>query len=657
MSDTIDSALSSLFRRARVDLKFGIERRVFGFEPVKSGSESFSYQNEWISLRGHSKAIDKGFRYRLRIENRSRSSIRITRLHFPAEGGLGAFLEGFDPRKVVFLRNGYQSWSTVRSYRISDKPLRPRLGLVSLATSNMANLPSNTPGRLSSEMYSVIMNLDGGAAMLVGQGKPFNQFLYILLNVDRRGGGSFFELIYDFGRQMIEPGQTIDLDEILFLFGSRPEVEQSYFHGIKKEIGYEPPKRNLKGWCSWYQYYNRISPELLYRNLRALKDRGIDCDFFQIDDGWQAGVGDWLDQSPAFEGRMSELADAIRAAGMKPGLWFAPFAASGDSELARLHPEYILKNEYGKYLKAGYNPIWKGFYYGLDVTHPRYAERLREVVRVMAREWGFEYLKCDFLFAGCLRGAAHHNLDLSRSMILKEGMRLIREEAGAGAVMIGCGMPLSAGIGLVDAMRVGPDTGDFWIKLSGKFLRTGAMVGVRNSLRNFMVRSPMHKRLWLNDPDCVMIRDDDTGLSPAERQAQMDAIALSGGILMYSDDIETLSPQAVSELSLVNRVSDECFRGQAVAVDAMEKELPEIFYNSAGYVAFFNFRGGRSRQFALAGLRQCAPGIRALVDQRSGERLELGDTLVLRNMKHHASRLFAVEAPGGRGAPRGPLRS
>jgi alpha-galactosidase len=308
-----------------------------------------------------------------------------------------------------------------------------------------------------------------------------------------------------------------------------------------------------------------------------------------------------------------------------------------------VHPEYILKDEGGRKLRAGYNPIWKGFYYGLDATHPRYAEYLRQVIETMVHDWGFEYLKCDFLFSACLRGAVHHELALSRAQVLKEGMGLIRKAAGPGTVIIGCGMPLSAGIGGVDAMRVGPDTGDFWIQPSARLLRTGSMVGARNSMRNFMVRSPMHKRLWLNDPDCVMIRDKDTRLKPGEREAQMDAIALSGGLLMYSDDFSALSPQAYADLATIDRVSADCFKGRSIAIDLMEQEIPEIYYNTSGYVGFFNFQGRlRPRVYDLTILRRYETKMKYLVDCRTGERLEVGEKLEL-SLRRHGSRLFAIE--------------
>jgi len=638
-----DLQTDHIFPKARVELKFGIERRHFILEAGEDPGGGIRYANELLELVVRRRELPDGWGYSLRLRSLTTKSIRLTRLRLPIEGGLSAFLGDYDSRQVSFLRNGYQSWSTVRSYRISDRPLRPRLGLVSLATSNMANLPSNIPGMLSSEMYSIITDLRTGNSLLVGQTPPFDQFFYINLNIERGSGRSFFELTWDFGRQMVEPHRAFDLDGIVFIEGTRPEVEQSYFHGIRESTGYVPPEKNLRGWCSWYQYYDRITPEIMYRNIKALKERGLGFDFFQIDDGYQTAVGDWLEEKPAWKGRMKEMADAIRAAGMRPGIWLAPFSCAARSEIFKMHPEYVLRNEYGKVLDAGYNPVWKGMYHGLDITHPRFAEYLREVIRTMVQDWGFEYLKCDFLFSACLRGANHHELDLSRSMILKKGMSIIREEAGPEATIIGCGMPLSSGIGLVDAMRVGPDTGDFWTKFAGRLLRMGSMVGARNSIRNFTVRSPMHKRLWLNDPDCVMIRDTDTGLSPAERLTQMDAIALSGGLLMYSDDFSTLSERAFADLALIDKVSSDCFDGRAIAVDVMWNEIPEIYLNTSGYVGFFNYGWRRTKRYDLRILATYQPGLRALVDVRSGERIPVGKELVLENMPRHGSRLFRIE--------------
>ena len=315
--------------------------------------------------------------------------------------------------------------------------------------------------------------------------------------------------------------------------------------------------------------------------------------FVQIDEGYQRAVGDWLQLNEPFRDQMRRLADTIREAGFRPGLWLAPFVAAAKSELAKIHPEYILRDEHGRRLFAGFNPWWPGKYYvGLDATNPRFEEYLRRVIRTMVGEWGFEYLKCDFLFGGCLRGGTHHNLYLSRAEVLRYGMDVIRAEADAHAknpvVIAGCGMPLVPGIGTVDVMRVGPDTGGFWIERRGQLLRTGSNIGVRNSIRNSLVRAPMHRSLWHNDPDCLMLRRNGTKLSAAQRRTQINAIVLTGGVLLFSDDFAALDAGVLAEIRTIQGVIDECFTGRLIPWDVMERELPRIVVNTAGYVGVFN---------------------------------------------------------------------
>jgi alpha-galactosidase len=632
-----------------VQLKFGIKRKVIPLQRTASGPRgSFRYINEYIELNGRwDNSPVFGSLLCLRLTNISTSSIRITRLVFPTENGLDDYIKDFDPDSISFLRNGYQSWSTARSYKLKDKPLRPWLGFVSLASSNMANLPSNTAGIISSEMYSIICDSKKDEDFLVGQCDPFNQFFYIQLNLfGSPSRKSHFELVYDFGRKLIAPGDSLDLDGILMAKGETHTLQRLYFSYIRDRMKIRIPKENVRGWCTWYCYLNKISPDEVLKNLEAIKKRELQLDFIQIDDGYQQKVGDWLQLQPDFEGKMRVISDAIQEAGYRPGIWIAPFVAERKSELAEIHPEYLLRNEYGKAIVAGYNFFWPGrLYYGLDITNPRFEEYIRNVIRTVVQEWGFSYIKCDFLFGGCLRGGTHNDLSLSRAEVLKYGMKLIREEAGKDTFIVGCGMPLSTGIGTVDAMRVGPDTGPYWKKPGMGILNTGAIVGMRNSIRNFTVRSAMHKRLWLSDPDCLMIRTDHTGLTSHERASQINAIILSGGLLLYSDNFAALPDRIFNEIETINSLSEECFEGFPVAIDLMEQEMPEIVYNTAGYLGIFNFSKGRKTKTAdLSLLPDEENHITQLQDVWNGDVVDVegAGQLTLKKMSPHSSRLFRV---------------
>ena len=575
-----------------IQLKYGILRKQYPLKLISTAKRSkFTYRNEFVELSGSWKEIDDhSCALSLELTNLHDLSIRVTRLTFPAENGLEKFIQGIPSQDIAFLRNGYQSWSTARSYRPKEKPLRPWLQIVSQFSSNMANLPSNMPGIFSSEMFTVISDRNGRDAFLVGQGAGFKQFFYIDFHLHHKTSrSSFFKLTFDFGRQLVKPGNTIKLDPIVFSRGDLIKIQDEYFARIGKEIRFKPRKEPLRGYGTWYYYYEHIHPDQILANLAELKKNDVSLSLFQIDDGYQSQVGDWLDLTPKFKGRMKELADAISDAGYIPGLWIAPFVANKKSQLAKIHPDYILKNEYGRKITAGYTPNWDGkLYYGLDITNPRYEEYLRKVIRTIVHEWGFKFLKCDFLFGACLRSAVHYRFDVSRAEVLRLGMEIIRDEAGPGVLIEGCGMPLVPGVGTVDLMRVGPDTGPFWIKHTGKLIRTGAMMGVRNSIRNTFVRSLMHNRLWYNDPDCLMLRKSRTKLSKFERHSHINAIILSGGPILISDDVRQFDANIWDQYRDICRMNAECSRGRAIPLDLMKRETPEIVVNTAGYVGLFN---------------------------------------------------------------------
>jgi alpha-galactosidase len=127
------------------------------------------------------------------------------------------------------------------------------------------------------------------------------------------------------------------------------------------------------------------------------------------------------------------------------------------------------------------------------VTHPGAANHLRSVMAAI-REWGIDYVKADFLYVGCLRGAAARRRQRGRAY--RRGLRLIRDAIGPEATLLGCGAPALPSVGLTDAMRVGPD-------IAGGGLSRPSQ---RNAARNVAARAWQHGRFWSHDADCLLAR-------------------------------------------------------------------------------------------------------------------------------------------------------
>ena len=96
---------------------------------------------------------------------------------------------------------------------------------------------------------------------------------------------------------------------------------------IVPESAYEPI------WCGW-GYGRKVTAAQITGTLAKAAELGFT--WAVLDDGWQTAEGDWrLDprKFPGGDADMKRLTDAIRAAGMKPMLWWAPLAADPGREL------------------------------------------------------------------------------------------------------------------------------------------------------------------------------------------------------------------------------------------------------------------------------------------------------------------------------------
>lgn len=83
-------------------------------------------------------------------------------------------------------------------------------------------------------------------------------------------------------------------------------LEGSDRHALLAELGRQLAHahggrsgRRPTGWCSWYHYYAEVGEADIRENLAERGARFPALDYVQIDDGYQAFMGDWLDPSPA----------------------------------------------------------------------------------------------------------------------------------------------------------------------------------------------------------------------------------------------------------------------------------------------------------------------------------------------------------------------
>jgi len=303
--------------------------------------------------------------------------------------------------------------------------------------------------------------------------------------------------------------------------GAIAEIYQSEF--VRQEIRPLPA-----GWCSWYTYWNKVTDVNVLENVAAINRNDLGIDVVQIDDGYQVEIGDWLSLRPEF-GSLDRVVDQIRNSGQTPGLWTAPFLVGTNSQVAKDHPEWLV----GEAVACEHH--WGQEIRVLDVTHPGAAEHLINVFRTL-RSQGFDFHKIDFIYAGAMLGRRHQDIDPIAAYRL--GLNLIREGLGGGATLLGCGAPLLPSIGLVDAMRISPDVMPNWEPELGDI----SQPGMRSALATGRARAWMHGRLWINDPDCVLVRPEVERLQPWH-----DYVGTLRGLAVSSDPLGQLDANHIAQ--------------------------------------------------------------------------------------------------------------
>ena len=172
---------------------------------------------------------------------------------------------------------------------------------------------------------------------------------------------------------------------------------------------------------------------------------------------------------------MKAAADNLRRLGLTPGIWFMPFAGTYiRSRSSQSHQDWFAKTADGK----PFETAWGGTC--LDMTQPGAREYLRGVVHRIAHEWGYRLFKMDGLWTGTAtrqmyvnngykddqhrRGRLHDPDKTQHRGLPRRAEAGPRETAGPDVFLLGCCVPqnmrsFGGAFGLLDAMRIGPDTG------------------------------------------------------------------------------------------------------------------------------------------------------------------------------------------------------
>lgn len=484
--------------------------------------------------------------WKLSLQNESSEPVWIDQIDLMdySEPDLpGPLVIGSSPRTVRFYLNGWQSWSFTGMLKSEQSMLRSRLGPFQTPMVHNAGTPIfRRRGQFSSDFFTVLLASPDKVGLVIGFLSQQQHFGSLVFSTTPQ---PHLRVWANGDHTRLDPGCSMETDWLVaypFMLTDHELPLEPYLDAVAAFHGLEEFPPSPRGWCSWYYYYTKISEKDIRENLHQIQawQAEIPLDLVQIDDGFESQVGDWLTFKPSFPHGVAPLALEIKEAGLRPGLWLAPFIVHPQSQLACQHPDWLLRQPSGRPVNAGF--VWNTFATALDLTVPPALEYATHVVHTAAHDWGFPYLKLDFLYAAALPGR-YRQPNLTRAQVLRRGMETLRQAAGDETLLLGCGAPLGSVLGLVNAMRIGADISGSWHPeyLGHRWFFKGEphMPAAINAIRNTLTRAPLHRRWWINDPDCLLLRPD-TQLTSPEVQTLASVIALSGGSFILSDNLTTL---------------------------------------------------------------------------------------------------------------------
>lgn len=184
----------------------------------------------------------------------------------------------------------------------------------------------------------------------------------------------------------LAPGEELTLPTILYYdFTEKRDMEAYRLH---RWCNKTYPARSMPViYNSWLARADMISYDFLADQLAVAKRIGVD--YFVVDAGWfgppkewYGSVGDWVEsEKSGLAGRMGELADLVRAEGLKFGLWFEIERASLNSKAYQNNSQY--------YITEGNNAF-------IDFSNPAACDYIFDAIATQIRKYGIEFIKFDF---------------------------------------------------------------------------------------------------------------------------------------------------------------------------------------------------------------------------------------------------------------------
>lgn len=395
--------------------------------------------------------------------------------------------------------------------------------------------------------------------------------------------GTFGLQITSTQQRIIKPGKKIKMTTIAHSCGKKPlqlleDLGNNYSKNKKIAL-----KEVITGWNTWDFYAGTIKEEDIYENLKHAKKIFHDnIEYFILDEGYEPRWGIW-NANWKFPNGLKNISDKITSTGKVSGIWTAPLLVDVNTDIYLNNPRWFARNENG-------NIVTKSFSYGtmafLDPTNKDVRKFLTTTFTNL-RKAGFTYFKVDFT-QEILNATHFQDTTVPRGEIIRNAFKTIRKAIGNNNYLLACGAPFESVTGIVDACRTSGDIHNFWAHI----LKNASQISARWW---------MHRRLWNNDADFLIVRTPETisskttghihTLRPFDRKNYWKAgremnlneakvyallVYLTAGDIVLGDKLSDLNKTGID---IIKRVLKSPLQHAATPMDLFEQHdaLPSIW--------------------------------------------------------------------------------
>jgi len=219
------------------------------------------------------------------------------------------------------------------------------------------------------------------------------------------------------GEIILAPGEEYETPDAIGSWGDGLDAFAARFHDELRARPLHPSRPRPVTLNTWEAVYFRHD----LQTLRRLADRAarVGVERFVLDDGWfhgrrddTAGLGDWWVDAEVWPDGLTPLIEHVHGLGMEFGLWVEPEMVNPDSDLARRHPDWLLRARDELPPSGRQQQV-------LDLAHPDAYAYIAGRLHALLDEYPIAYLKWD------------HNRDLAEPGFGPHGRPRVHENVRA----------------------------------------------------------------------------------------------------------------------------------------------------------------------------------------------------------------------------------